>query len=141
LRYSIPALLLAAGGMEAAALNSILHEHQTGWDYDSLIRTQLLASGIKPRPGDTIFISLPERPLERYWRVGFSQFESGHIETILTTDYGMLQEQTTKQPLHYKYQMRGTGVPPAHPVGEPGHELFCFAVFGRDYRLTRTDCY
>jgi hypothetical protein len=140
LRWVVPAMLLAAGGIEAAALNSILYEHQTAWAYDSRVRTQLLATGIRPRAGDTIFISLPERPLDGSWRVGFSQFESGHIETILTMDYGMLWESSIRPPLLYEHEIRRKSAPPVVPVARPGHQLFCFSVSDNDYRLTRIDC-
>jgi len=85
---TLPVLLLV--GAEAMTMNSILYEHQTSWAYDSRIREQLLASGIRPRLGDTIYLSLPEHPLQTYWRTGFSQFEGGHAQVLLVLDYGML---------------------------------------------------
>jgi hypothetical protein len=145
LRYGIPAMMLAVGGMEAAAMNSILYEHQTAWAYDSRIRAQLLASGIKPRMGDTIFISLPRHPLDDYWKAGvgagFSQFEDYHIQTILAMDYGLLLgDHAIQPPLVYQDEVRRKGVPPVKPVGRPGHQLFCFTISDNDFRLTRTDC-
>jgi len=143
LRYGIPATLLVVSGLEAAAMNCILYEYQTAWGYDSHILSQLLASGIKPTMGDTIFISLPENPLERLWRVGFSQFEGGHIEAVLTMDFGMLsrKRQAIEPALLYQEEIRRRGAPPVKPVGRLGHELFCFSVSESDYQLTRTDCH
>lgn len=140
IRYGVPAMMLAIGGLEAAAMNSILYQYQTSWAYDSRIRTQLLASGIKPKPGDTIFISLPPQPMQDFWRVGFSNFEGGHIRTILNVDYGMDLENTPEPPLRYKCKIRTDGTPVREPAGEPGRHIFCFSLSKKDLRLARTDC-
>ena len=139
-RYGVPVLLSAVCGIEAAAMNSIFYQFQTSWAYDSHIRTQLLATGIKPQIGDTIFISLPPNPMDRFWRIGFSNFERGHIQTLLTLDYGLTLAGTTSPPLLYEHEIRYAGVPPVVPAAQPGHQLFCFSVSDNDYRLTRTDC-
>ena len=139
-RFGVPAVLLAVGVIEAAAMNSILYEHQTSWAYDSHIRNQLLATGIKPQIGDTIFISLPQHPLDGYWKVGFSHFENGLIQALLTADYGLLHEHEAVTPLFYEHEIRQYQVPPVKPVGQSGHKLFCFAVTDNDFRLIRTDC-
>jgi hypothetical protein len=138
-RWVVLVAVLAVCGLEAAAMNSILFEYQTNWAYDSRIRTQLLSSGIKPEAGDTIFISLPERPIEGSWRTGSSHFEGGQIEALLMMDYGMVGI-TSQRPLVYRSEIRHRGWPPAHPAGRPGHELFCFMVSDGDFRLSRTDC-
>jgi hypothetical protein len=140
LRYAIPTAMLALGATEAAAMNSILYEQQTSWTYDAHIRSQLLASGIQPHSGDSIFISLPSRPSDSRWKIGFSQFEGGHIEWILTADFGLLVEHAPDTALHYLHEIRTPGTPPAKPAPSPGHELFCFTVSDRDYRLARTAC-
>jgi hypothetical protein len=142
LRYAIPAVLLAVSGAEAMAMNSILYEHETSWAHDSYIRTQLLATGIRPRMGDTIFMSLPVPPLMRdYWRSGFSQFGGGHIQTIMLMDYGMkFYDSEIRPAILYVNENRGLGTPPPAPVARPGHQLYCFYVSDNDYRLTRSDC-
>ena len=137
-RYAIPAIVLAATMIEAASMNSILYEHQTSWHYDQRIRTQLLASGIHQQEGDTIFISLPDPPQESFWRTGFSQFDRGHIQTVLQMDFKVPTWFDFK-PLLYVPGVRRKGVPPVVPKGQPGYRLFCLSV-SDDLVLTRTDC-
>jgi hypothetical protein len=142
LRWAIVGALAGWTGAEAIAMNSLLYEHQTSWAYDSHIRKQLLASGVRPQFGDTIFLSLPVHPLRRLWMTGFSQFQSGHVLVLLVYDYGMLTghyDVPIEQRLRYKSEIRG-GDDRADIAATPGHRIFCFSVSDGDYRLTPGSC-
>lgn len=138
-RYVIPAIVLAVTVIEAATMNSILYEHQTSWNYDDHIRTQLLASGIHPQQGDTIFISLPDPPQTSFWRTGFSQFEGGHIQTVLQMDF-KVPSWFDYKPLTYVPSVRRKGIAPVDvPKAKQGQQLFCLSL-SDDLVLTQIDC-
>jgi hypothetical protein len=134
----VPGALLVLAAVEGFAMNSILYEHQTSWAYDSSIRAQLHASGIRPQLGDTIFISLPEHPLRPYWRTGFSQFEGGHAVILLVMDYKLLLgnfSEPIEKRLIYRSEIRAKGSQSVRVPEVGPHRTFCFLVRDGDYKL------
>ncbi len=137
----VTAALLGLTLLQAFAMNSILYEHQTSWAYDSLIRAQLQATGIRPKPGDTIFISLPDHPLRAYWRTGFSQFEGGHARLLLALDYNLVvgaYPVPVEQRIIYRSEVRRRGEPVKIPADLP-RNAFAFVVREEDYKLIPLD--
>jgi hypothetical protein len=143
-RWAISAIMLTTVCLDMVAMNSLLYEHQTAWAYDSRIQTQLLATRIQPRFGDTIFLSLPQHPLRPLWKTGFSQFESGYpARLLLALQYGLIAGKfpaPIDQRLVYEREIRGSDEPIRRVVAAPGKRAFCFAVSDGDFQLTPLSC-
>jgi hypothetical protein len=129
--------------LEGLALHSIVAEFQASWAYDRKIREQIQAYGIKPRMGDTIFVSLPPNAWFRHWKRSPSEFESGAAQSLLLMDHDMVK-MVTPVPCHerlfYRKEVRPADAAPMNLAIENDWEsgkrgFFAFRVSGDDLQV------
>ena len=128
--------------LEGSVMHNLLYQQQTSWAVDQKLRSQFLASGIRPQPGDGIFVSLPfDNRWGTLWSQGGPQAFQQNAGVLVVHDFGMMNgsyPMPIEQRLYYWGWIRGPRERRV-PVPLPAKHPFCFWA-DEQYRLTPAKC-